>query len=980
MKKKGKASCLISMAIVAAFLLIVIGSAGVFVWHSFWRPVQSLKDLQGKMEKRLTDAGLYLVQVAGDPQAADGVRSLYFDHATLSTHTLYLKPPNPQGSYIYIDESGLIRTGLGEMTTLKERGELLFTEDGLTLFIDGKWIGVDLADWQIFWASASPTEPVVDTTTCNPVSFADGFMRTKLEEAPWKIERGTWRLNQHGAGMAETDEDAANVHHPRAVNPFSVIGSNNGILSCQLDPLPHLAAEARFYFGIPKTTNVVDTMTLPLGTDIQLMLGDPKGAQAAFGWQGESRTFVLIHRASPDDPWEVIASDFDRRPPLTNWMTLGLHLRNGHHLTALLDGVPIIEAPLPYRLTGPLHIRGGEGLIEVDDVRYASLPLVPEKGTPIHIKSREFAPKELHEDRDSEIFQQWTRAIDTFVQKTTSEEGERLRTIVTRLPLFGTVLYESVPHTAEAGTLPFGLYQFRVIARSEATLKDLMAGDVKLDLRFQYDKLGWHPVDLPAFVWPTDHAEFTLRLKRDEDEGNRLMVQVGGKYVPLGPAVAGPFHLAISRVGERGAYPRADHHAIYSRNLVQELFEEAPTEWNWIEGAFRMDQRWACANMWNLLVGAATGLPALTGKHVYQGDQEHEYFLSLRPAFPWDAGDTTFSYDPTTDEKWAIFISHNGWYNRHNLNFSFCTNGLDPMSGYSVIFAGNENQETMLLRHGKVVASTREHFIPRDESHGVVHWKWWHFHVRKIGPRVQVLLDNEILFDYVDEAPLAGGHTSIWGVRNAFTITRCRSAADAVSREPHFLYVADDAPSAWQPLVTDDVVLEDAGAASTRVTATRGGGFQAVRWRPEAPIDLAVSPWLDLPLELGAGVKVNLHLDIDGKGYLMRINAPLENTKALLTPDFERGEQFQLRPMSEATLRRTRLLGEVEPGPIRVNLGAMLDAMRPLPAKRLLRSITIGNSSNADYLMAGNGGNRARSWYTVGTPRFFAEQTGEDAP
>jgi hypothetical protein len=37
-------------------------------------------------------------------------------------------------------------------------------------------------------------------------------------------------------------------------------------------------------------------------------------------------------------------------------------------------------------------------------------------------------------------------------------------------------------------------------------------------------------------------------------------------------------------------------------------------------------------------------------------------------------------------------------------------------------------------------------------------------------------------------------------------------------------------------------------------------------------------------------------------------------------------------------------------------------------------SLTLGNSSNADYLLAGVGKNEAGAWFTVGRPRFQSEE------
>ena len=123
--------------------------------------------------------------------------------------------------------------------------------------------------------------------------------------------------------------------------------------------------------------------------------------------------------------------------------------------------------------------------------------------------------------------------------------------------------------------------------------------------------------------------------------------------------------------------------------------------------------------------------------------------------------------------------------------------------------------------------------------------------------------------------------------------------------------------------------------------------------------------------------------------------------KALLTPEFERAECFQLRTISEAEIRRSCCLAEVPAGReiVRIDLlerlrskaglrsasvltaqtvipggdwfGRVRSAEGARPASQLT-SLTIGNSSNEGYLLAGNGRNSAGSHYLVGSPRFAA--------
>jgi hypothetical protein len=199
--------------------------------------------------------------------------------------------------------------------------------------------------------------------------------------------------------------------------------------------------------------------------------------------------------------------------------------------------------------------------------------------------------------------------------------------------------------------------------------------------------------------------------------------------------------------------------------------------------------------------------------------------------------------------------------------------------------------------------------------------------------------------------------------------------AEQIDWQPHNFYVTPSSPSPWVPLRRDTVTLsrDPEGTGLTRVTNRGGGGFFAVRWTPPAAVDLQATPVLQLPLRLGAGATVNLHLAIGGRAFLLRLgDTPLRATKALLVPESEKGECFQLPDLPMPALERRYGLGTAVPedGLLRLDLGARLRALERPPPALTLSSITIGNSSNAGYLLAGHGGNQAGAWYAVGVPEF----------
>lgn len=935
---------------------------------------------------------------SGVPEGRAG-RTITLGPNELATHELYLRGANGGPSWLLLRSDGVMESAAGPVGAVQEAVELLLTPSGTTLFVDHVPVMAGAGTWKAFWVvGEAHAEPPADTVIPT-VSVRDGFEREELDVHPYaRIAAGTVRLAQHGGGMPTTAAEEADFNFQRAVNPFSIHAADGGRLTYRVHAPRHWAdthAEARFYFGIPKTGNVVDRQTVPTDTDMLVVMGPEDGFQAAFGWSGAEACFVLQTRVG-NGPWGVSARWDSRRPPLTNWMTIGLECRRGYRIRGMLDGVEVLSAELSERLRGPFHIQVGNGLAEFDDVRAWSLPPPPPEPSPLRIQSRQFAGKRRKDKADQEEFDQWAASSDAFETVTWRDEktGDACAGLVTRQGLLGDMYCESLPESIP-GALPGATYHIGLYA----CLREGEPTDIRTDapvaaVRAEPRDAAWRVMPGEgSYAGPDSSVALpVLEVARLHSQGNRLCIRMGGRWVPVSDPIDGCVRLAIVRVlgqdsGKRGVLPPdPDQHTVRCANLVHELFEAAPTAWNWVDGAFRMDCRWACQDQWNFMACGSTGLPYMASKRVFNGDQVHEAFLCLRATFPWDAGDTSFQYDSNADRanKFARLRAANAWYNRHDLNLSFCSDGRNPLSGYALVFGGEDNRVTRLLRRGVTVAQSLrpEHLFPTDASFMAVHWLWWRVTIRKTGPRVRIFLDDNLLFDYLDPEPLSGGHIGFWSVRNGFAISRVSSMAEMISSDPHELYVPNrkTGPDAgWHPLVRDTVSLEtEAETGHLRVTNTYGGGFFAVRYVPEHPIDLRETPRLDLPVDLGEGVRVNLHLEIGGKPFVVRLgDSPLDGMKAFIVPGSETGECFQLNVMPEAAVRARHCLAEVTPGSGQVSLD-LLEALRKLSVgdvEPVLTCLTVGNSSNTDYLMAGGGWNVAGTSYRVGEPVFSERET-----
>ncbi len=943
------------------------------------------------IEKRFARADKILLMAPYSLPAETTVRSIIADTTALATHQLYLKPrgDRKESDYLHVDGEGAVFRKGDRVSSVSSHVELLITRNSRTFFVDDVPVAKNLADWEVYWVADSESKPPVKNRNLPRMRIADGFMRHELPDGNCRITAGSVKLSQRGGGMPRNMSEARNAGFQRAVNPFSVVGQDHAVLGYEKDSSAwtDYLAEARFYFGVPKSGDVVDVNTLPTDTDMLVAQGAQGHNQVAFGWCGDARDFVLMARARGEE-WTILERMSDGRPPLTNWAKIGIEVVAGHRVRAFLDDVLVLSRDLDMRVGGGFHILTGAGPAEFDDVQAWSVPRPREKGSPLVVESRNFADKKKRERNDPSQFGEWAESSAVFrrVRGKTADGGRRTA-IVTAQPLRGDFFYESEPLGDGVLPLPKGEYEFALYSCGmDGRRPDIDRSPAVLKLYARRGPTNWFVHSLAADLWPTNHCQPTLRFRRYTEDDQCIALQVSGDWRRVSEPVAGTVYMSVARLHPAGSYvfyPKPYHHVLFCANVVNELFEQAPSDWSWVEGAFRMDCRWACNVEWNFMTCGSPGVPWMAGKRTFRGDQAHEYYVSLRSVFPWDAGDLSFDYDPDEDRErgFPIMRENGGWYNRRDLNFSFCCDGRNPLSGYAVVFGGSDNTETRLLRKGKTVAATREpdFLFPGPDRFLDLHWSWWRFVVTKTGNRIRVALNDEELFDYVDDEPPAGGHIGFWSVRNGFALARVTSSADRIGWNPQVMYVQDDAPAPWCPLPRDSAVLtreEDTGLVS--VTATSGAGFHALRHTPEKPVDLEAMPVMSLPLALEPRTIVNLHLFVGGASYLLEISAPVPGMKSLLTPDYERGECFRVPLLEKSTVKTVHHLGRAQPldGLMRIDLRDRIGRMTNRPPQLVLTAMTLGNTSNDGYLLAGgtNGAaNAAGPLMRVGTPTFSSE-------
>lgn len=919
---------------------------------------------------------LVLVPYAVPDEVA--ARTIRFGPETLESHRLYLRPSGDEADYVYIAADGAVERAGKPVGHLREQAELMLAEDRVTLFVDGRRIAGPSADWQILWETAEETPPPNASLLHPLVEVVDGFMRHELVAPPCHQAVGDIALAQHGGGMARDEDQARSFDFQRAVNPFTVRGQGGAFLLYGETNWAEYLAEARFYFGRPKTGPTVDTARLPVGSDLLVVQGSEGGLQVGFGWIGTEARFCLVARDG-DGPWRILARHEGPRPPLTNWLRIGVSVRDGCRLEGWLDQRPVLSATLDQRVSGPARILVGEELAEFDDVRIVSLPPPPAPPQPLLAVSRSFAGKDEKDNADAQQFGQWAQGSDTFVRFLEAEDGRTAAGIRTRLPLIGAWEYQSRSYDERLGEIPGGRYRFQLL-RADMDGPDTGPDVLLATVPARRDEQGW-TVELPA--WSERGPVGQLRFRHTPGGPFEIAAAGGWETVAPGPAGSVRFAILRERTDDGLIPPRPEHHRVLCHQLVNEFFEEAPVDWVWLDGAFRMDARWACQDEWNFLACGSTAIPMLVSKRRFAGEQVHEYFMSPRPVMPWDAGDDSFRYDAAADRanRFATLIANDGWYVRRDFNFSLCGDGRNPLSGYSLLFGAEDNQETRLLRRGEVVARTSDPAFrfPIKGGYAPMHHFWRRFTVWKQGPRLCVWMDGRPLFDFTDPEPLDGGHVAFWSVRNGFAITRVSSSAEEISWHPEVLSVppAEEFSDGWKPLAVDELrVVEETGGTTT-FARTVGAGFGAVRLTLPEPLPVASAPILDLPLAVPEDVALHLHVHTTAGSFLVPVTAPLDGMKALLTPEFERGECFRLPTLDEETLRQRYLVHEITfaEGRLHGDLGRGIARLRQgKAAEARILSLTLGNSSNQDYLLAGWQRNRAGSRFSVGQPRFLAEE------
>jgi hypothetical protein len=196
---------------------------------------------------------------------------------------------------------------------------------------------------------------------------------------------------------------------------------------------------------------------------------------------------------------------------------------------------------------------------------------------------------------------------------------------------------------------------------------------------------------------------------------------------------------------------------INTNNVYDYTFSAAPTDWKVQSGVWEMTNRWSCSPQWSWLGGRSEEVAAIWNKRRFSGDQSIQFYFAFKMNL---AGTPRWTYHPA------------------DVALSFCGDGKNLGSGYTVIVGANSNTRSVLMKGGKVVTENKEKpallpamsdgMAPTNE----LHRHWWYVRVNKIGDRVECYLDNQLILTYTDPKPLDLGQIALWTYNNGIMLSR----------------------------------------------------------------------------------------------------------------------------------------------------------------------------------------------------------------
>jgi len=183
-----------------------------------------------------------------------------------------------------------------------------------------------------------------------------------------------------------------------------------------------------------------------------------------------------------------------------------------------------------------------------------------------------------------------------------------------------------------------------------------------------------------------------------------------------------------------------------SSRLYDCNFSSAPADWRATDGEWQITQRWTCSPQWTFFGGRGGKRPTLWSKREFQGDQVVEFYAAKPMA-----------------------VQGNGNDHPHNLSLTMCGDGNDPNSGYVFTVAGDDGKTNRLLRNGVELGAGPYRLSSNDP-----HRSWLNIRAERIGRQLRLSVDDEVLFEREDPAPLPGGPLAFWSDPQGMMVARVK--------------------------------------------------------------------------------------------------------------------------------------------------------------------------------------------------------------
>ena len=454
---------------------------------------------------------------------------------------------------------------------------------------------------------------------------------------------------------------------------------------------------------------------------------------------------------------------------------------------------------------------------------------------------------------------------------------------------------------------------------------------------------------------PLSAAPTQIGLESDSD---RVHVRMDGKHVKTFRTEA----LHGDLIGLVGIFkPSPAGLSISCANVLDYSFDRAPIDW-WVgSGRWGIMNRWVCDPRWSWFGGRADamgGTASLWHKRAFQGDVTLDVYAAL--AMP--------SYWKSPHERPG------------DLCVTICADdSLSPASGYSVIFAGDDNRWTRLYRGEQAVDEThsRLFLFPRRETSWDaamrLHRRWHHLRLRKRGGHVTFHFDGRLALEYLDPEPLdrpGSGRVGIWTVNNTLLVSRARIAhekpgllPDGTTVNRRWAYANPDGVGFTNLVgseISANVSPTGGGRDAHRVTNALAGGAFALGLLAK-DIDVAKRRLLSLDFKADAETKVDLYFDLDDARHRIRLTGPeADDGRAIVLGAFP------------------GVAGDGEWHATSFRLYDALKDLYPSKASFPIRNVMFANCSNEGYLLAGYGGNPPGARYWVRKVQF-GNGAGADA-